>query len=164
MRHMLVILTLLFGLPAEAAIYKCTVNGQTVFSDKPCAADAKEIEVKVYRPDQGAAEEVEARTKRLQEQVKGWKNEQRAADIRREIVKLEWDMRDYQRDMDRELAGLKGQKLRANNNLAGATWEESISIEMQAVTTKYQTKMSIAQKRLEQLRAELAQIEGGAPL
>lgn len=31
---------------ASAAVYQCNVGGQKVFSDRPCATDAKEIEVK----------------------------------------------------------------------------------------------------------------------
>ncbi len=39
-------LLLLLVLPAmaNAAVYKCTVNGQAVFSDSPCGDDAKEID------------------------------------------------------------------------------------------------------------------------
>src|SRR5690554_3050753 len=52
---------------AQAAIYQCTVNGQTVFSDHPCGEDSKQIEnrpapaiggrfdtgtdVELYKPD-----------------------------------------------------------------------------------------------------------------
>lgn len=60
----------------------------------------------------------------------------------------------YQRSMDAELAGLSRQKNRANNNLAGATWENSISSEMQAVTAKWSSKIEIEQSRLARLYQE----------
>lgn len=39
----LLVLTL-FPSVATAAIYKCTANGQAVFSDEPCGKDSKEID------------------------------------------------------------------------------------------------------------------------
>lgn len=34
----------LYSPAATAAVYKCTVEGQTVFSDKPCGEDSQEID------------------------------------------------------------------------------------------------------------------------
>lgn len=68
---------------------------------------------------------------------------------------LERQIERYQKDMDAELAALRNAKDAAANNLAGATWEQSLSTEMQAVTTKYQTKIKIAQDKIATLREEL---------
>ena len=45
--------------------------------------------------------------------------------------------------MSREMDALRAQKARANNNLAGATWEQSLSTEMQAVASRYKV-MNVA--------------------
>lgn len=54
------------AIPAHAQIYKCTVDGKTVFMDRPCHIDAQPENVRPaaggYDPD--AAIEVEARTAR----------------------------------------------------------------------------------------------------
>jgi hypothetical protein len=52
----------------------------------------------------------------------------------------------------------------ANNNLAGATWEQSISSEMQAIVQKYKTKNDIDIERLRVLRVELDRLRASPPL
>ncbi|MDV7391114.1 hypothetical protein RZS08_07170, partial [Arthrospira platensis SPKY1] len=52
-----------------------------------------------------------------------------------------------------EMASLSRKKQFASNNLAGATWEESISEEMNAVAQKYDALIRNDQSRIEQLRA-----------
>ena len=44
--------------------------------------------------------------------------------------------------MTREMDALRAQKARANNNLAGATWEQSLSTEMQAVAARYKAPLA----------------------
>ena len=63
--------------------------------------------------------------------------------------------------MDAELGRLRSKKDYANNNLAGATWESSISQEMSAIAQRYDTKIRLAAERVERLRAELSAMEGG---
>lgn len=55
---------------------------------------------------------------------------------------------------DRELAALRNQKGRALNNLAGATYLESLSSEMQAITSRYDTDMRLIESKIEKLRQE----------
>ncbi|MFC6684719.1 DUF4124 domain-containing protein [Marinobacter koreensis] len=45
---------------AQAAVYQCKVNGQTVFSDHPCGSDAKEIEVNAPPINGGTSMQTEA--------------------------------------------------------------------------------------------------------
>ena len=62
------------------------------------------------------------------------------------------------RRMGAELDALKTKKKQANNNLAGATWEASISQEMLVVTQRYQMKATADQLKLEQLREQRARL------
>ena len=55
-------------------------------------------------------------------------------------------------------AQLRAKKTRANNNLAGATWEQSISDEMQAVAAEYDMKLRKATKELDELKMQRSQI------
>lgn len=59
--------------------------------------------------------------------------------------------------MEAELAHLRLKKTAALNNLAGATYEQSISSEMQAVTTGYDTRIRAKDEELKQLREAPAQ-------
>lgn len=61
---------------------------------------------------------------------------------------------------DRELAALSAKKSRANNNLAGATWEVSISSEMTAVATRCDTKARDLKDQADLLRAECRELGG----
>jgi hypothetical protein len=56
--------------------------------------------------------------------------------------------------MDRELAALREEQSKAKNNLAGATWQQSIATEMTAVTNKYQLKIQDAQHRLDAIKSD----------
>ena len=56
--------------------------------------------------------------------------------------------------MNRELSRLKNKKNYANNNLAGAVWEDSISKEMEAVTQKYLERIEYAKEQLAKKKAE----------
>ena len=58
--------------------------------------------------------------------------------------------------MNGELSALRQKKSYANNNLAGAQWQTSISEEMSAVTAKYQTMIDAEKDRLAHLREQRA--------
>lgn len=136
-----------------AAVYKCQVNGETVFSQTPCAANAEEVQLKVHRPSEAdikAAEDRAALTKGEGDALRA-DRKSRAAGI--EITQLEQEIESYQEQMDRELADLNDRKASANNNLAGATLEQSIATEMKTVVEKYNTKIKLARDKISVLRA-----------
>lgn len=61
--------------------------------------------------------------------------------------------------LENELQALRNKKDRANNNLAGATWEQSISSEMQAAATQSQTRIADLQRRLDMARTDRAALD-----
>lgn len=130
-------------------IYQCKdAKGRSVFSQTPCGKDAtKKIiegpaELGTVIPDGDPA-------KRLI-----FSNERRELD--RKITSQKRYISSLQSSMDRDLAGLRAKKSHANNNLAGAQWEQSISTEMQAVTERYRSKISVAENQLDRLLTESA--------
>lgn len=56
---------------------------------------------------------------------------------------------------DARIAQLQSSKRLANNNLAGATWQNSLSAEMEAVAQQYETSISSAQTEKSRLIEEL---------
>jgi predicted RNase H-like nuclease (RuvC/YqgF family) len=150
-------LTALLTAGPAAAVYKCDINGETVFSQTPCAADAEKVEVKVHRPSEEEAKAAEERASWASGENAAMRAERKSREAGIEIKKLETAIEVYQRDMDRELAALRDQKASASNNLAGATWEQSIATEMQAVVEKYNTKIKLAKDRIAVLREQRTQ-------
>ncbi len=143
-----------FTVTAHAAIYKCVIDGETVFSERPCASNAKEVQIRVHRPDQSVLQESTERANSIAEHERVLREDRRRREVQREIDELESRIRIAQRNMDAEHAALRARKSKAANNLAGATLEHGIAEEMQAVTAKYQARIDAAQARLKQLYAE----------
>lgn len=149
----LMLVASIISLPAVAQVNKCTINGQTVYQAAPCPQGAKAAILK-YRNDI-AEDDAKAAREDFLAREKARQTADRRLSIEREMSALERQIERYQKDMDAELAALRNAKGAAANNLAGATWEQSLSTEMQAVTTKYQTKIKIAQDKIATLREEL---------
>ncbi len=158
MRYLLPLM-FLFTLPAQAAVYKCVVDGRTTFSDRPCAADAARVEMKVYRPSADEAVRAEERVRGLQATLSAKQDTRQRRRLLRNIRDAEDEIASLQRAMDDEHRALKQKKRRASNNLAGATWEESISTEMRAVTSRYVAKIDFVKEQLARYRAELDRLD-----
>lgn len=135
---------------AHADVYRCKSGGKVVFSDLPCESGAKPINV---RPAGGAASQDPARPSteraKLDEINARLKRKELDADIEREERHLET----IERDRDTELSQLREKKSYARNNLAGATWEQSISSEMIAVTNKYESKIRAQQRKIDEMKS-----------
>lgn len=158
MKTLVAVVCMAVVLPASAQVYKCKEGGTTVFSAMPCSADARTIDVK---PAAGASRPAApAASANL---APGTLSERADAAANRRI--LDDDIWRKQRSVDalhEELqtrqAQLRTKKGYANNNLAGAVWEQSISDEMQAVAAEYDLKIRRANKDLDDLKMRRAQI------
>ncbi|MCG7911909.1 MAG: DUF4124 domain-containing protein [Candidatus Thiodiazotropha taylori] len=137
---------------AQAEIYKCLdEHGKPTFSQRPCGDAAEVISVK---PQKRSDPTPSSREEHL-EQLEAISTRTEIKKLEREITKLKARKRSLTRKMDAELAALRQKKLYARNNLAGATWEESISTEMQAVSNSYKTKIQATQDRINDVNREL---------
>lgn len=148
MKKQLIALILVAPLFAGAnEVHICTdANGKKSFQQMPCEADSQS-EIKNYSLDNvgtnmGKLDYDEARADR--------ENRQLQRDIRRSENKII----DYQNSMSRELSVLRQRQSKANNNLAGATYLDSISNEMSAVTARWDTMIRTEQSRLDSLRSQ----------
>ena len=154
MRQAILLLLSLTPFVAQAgSVNVCTdADGNKTFQSMPCAqgtkADVKIIETTapsthtVYDPSAKTAAYNKMRAD----------NERRQLD--RDIRRTENKIVDYRNKMQRELSLLRKKKSFANNNLAGAEWENSISTEMQAVTSKYSTLIAAEESKLANLRQQ----------
>ncbi|MCB1769727.1 MAG: DUF4124 domain-containing protein [Candidatus Competibacteraceae bacterium] len=147
------------------AVNKCVNDaGQVVYQSAPCPASAKGGELTLQKaapasaPSPADAEEL----KRIQQTASALERERRLTEIDREIQRLEGRITDHRSAMDGEMANLRRKKLLANNNLAGATWEQSISEEMNAVTQKYDALIRSDQNRIDQFRNDADRLRKSA--
>lgn len=164
-RALMTLSALLVATSAHAQVYKCNVDGKTVFADQPCATDAKPIDV---RPASGhsapALPPLVITTPGAPQPINASSNPQ-AVVARMEHARALRDMdhridvehsriREEEGRMNAELAALRAKKAQANNNLAGAMWEQSISQEMSAVVARYDVRIRAIQGEVERLKGE----------
>ena len=88
--------------------------------------------------------------------VRQMEKDRRVRELDQQISDTEAAINGRNAAMNNELAALRSRKQFANNNLAGATYEQSLSSEMQAVAAKYKAMNDVDVARLQQLRLDVA--------
>ena len=139
---------------AQAAVYQCKVNGQTIFSDQPCGENAKEIEIRTAAPSSGSS----MVSARAQEFLKHRDQQAKLRRIDRDIDRQEQRKADARRAMDDALIRYQRQKAYANNNLAGAVWEGSLAEEAEVLRQRFQAEIDSADREIDRLREERQRI------
>lgn len=161
MKKLLLICCMLVSASAAAQVYKCTVNGRTVYADSRCSPQAGVVKI-MPGPAAPTESEIKAKTVLAENATKA--NvilKRRTVDAEIARIQSSLDAVNYQKEQS--LAHLRAKKQLANNNLAGATWEQSISTEMQAVTASYEGKINRLQDTLNNLRTERTQLDKQSP-
>ncbi len=162
----IVLLLSLSALAPAWAVNKCTgADGKPVFQDVPCS-DGKGGKIDV-RPASGAAvapavsatNAAPARASMRKEGEFGESWQRRTFLENRGVADARGALRSHQQhcvDKQRELASRKNY---SNNNLAGATWEQSISMEMQAAATMCDSQSRELRAQLDGLEKELRELQ-----
>lgn len=167
MKRTACLLVALLAMPAQAAVYKCLVGGKPVYQDRPCADPKGGEQLILSAPSAGSAsrssEPSAAPTAVGQKPtpqeindawLKGVARDEAAQRKASRIRAAENDRDLLVYSMDRELRILRLKKATANNNLAGATYEQSLSAEMQAISTAYDAKIRSKEEEIKRLREE----------
>ena len=147
LKRTILTVTLIAPALSNAAIYQCKVNGQTIFSDQPCGNNAKEIEVRAPARTGTGAMVTEGSNRFMEERR-----------LQREIRSLEREKDDLKKGLDRAMLKWQRQKSRANNNLAGATWEKALAEEAEVIRKRYQSEIDDIDRQLDRKREELAEV------
>ncbi|MBB3048865.1 hypothetical protein FHR99_003139 [Litorivivens lipolytica] len=132
-------------------INKCETPKGLVISDKPCGTDATQIDIKkptssgIGMTAEGDWSKVTASNKRRE--------------LQRKISGREEAIARLERQRERELRILRSKRRRAANNLAGATWEQSIATEMNAVIEKYNALIEGERAEIAYLRERLRDLD-----
>lgn len=157
----------LVALPAWA-INKCkSHDGSTTYQEAPCTnGPGQQLQVqqsarpastaKPSNQDPAATANTASSEKKA---VEAMSRDRRIREINSDIADAENAIARRNDQMTRELDALKTQKSYAKNNLAGATYQQSLSTEMQAVATKYKALNDIDIERIKSLRLTLDQLK-----
>ncbi|MDR0717726.1 MAG: DUF4124 domain-containing protein [Azoarcus sp.] len=141
---------------AQAEIYKCPgKDGAPVFTGTPCSKNARPLDV---RPASGHGGHASAPVAG-QAAPSGSLAVRAETAVQRRRLDNEIHKKEVERDllideMNGKLEALRRKKALAMNNLAGATWEQSISDEMVAVSTSYEPQINLVRDELARLRAQ----------
>jgi len=143
---------------AQTSFYKCKDKwGQPIFSQRPCGPDAETGTVSGHQHTGGPEAAAPAPPGASSGASSAWDKVEASNMLReanREIDRREQRVASLEAERDLKIAGLKNKKRYAANNLAGSTWEESISSEMQAVNDQYQSKIDSEQRKIDRLREQ----------
>lgn len=148
-------------------INKCTdARGKVAFQDAPCAGKGEKIEVhpasgpaRAAAPTATAAGTPAAAPAAPKEGVFGESWQRRTYLENRGIADARSALQAQLNQCEAKQAELAAKKGRARNNLAGATWEQSISTEMQAAATLCDAKTRELRTRLEGYEKELRELQ-----
>ena len=163
------------------AVFKCQdANGRYSFQEAPCASGSKGGEIEVKPATGHAPKPIEApaaalstdgaaaapavkpmtEAERLNAQAATIRKRNRLADIKNRYLPDAYGaIDDAKSNCDHRMAQLSRRKGSANNNLAGATLENSISSEMQAVATQCDSDQRRLNAALDRLLAERRDLE-----
>jgi hypothetical protein len=154
------VLIALLGQPALAEVYRCEVDGQVIFSDQKCGDDHRVVEIAPPPPSVAPASSAEGHDAMdIMAAAERISANNRKEQIARKIRQKRIAINVLQDERDAELARLRATMGRANDNLAGATWQQSLATEMQAVNQRYDSEIAIAQDEIRDLQSQLAAIE-----
>jgi hypothetical protein len=163
MNFVILVITVVLSFQAHAGFYKCVVDGKTTFSGTPCGDTAEELMLKISKPNEEktptSRKQVSSRTERANKFLEQAENERAALGYKRKIIKSEKRIKKLHRLMDTKIALLELKKSRANNNLAGATWESSISQEISTVLDRYKIKIESKEAKLRSYREALVLVQ-----
>lgn len=147
---------------AKAEIYKCVVGGKTTFSQQPCAPDAVEVKPKVVRPSASSVSEQMDVNASVMAAGAAMEKDRRMREIDRAIADLDARIAQLEAERNGRIMSLRISRLYANNNLAGATWEQSLATEMEAVAKQYDTSIRMVQEEKKRLLDEYARLRDTA--
>jgi len=160
--------------------YKCKINGNTVYQDKPCPGvgrysenlpdktakvktDVSSGQVANTNPQPiSGGQDIAKPTSDLDRQksfLAKREKERTISDYRDRIEKTEKNISQLHASMKTELANVEADRGRARNNLAGATYLQSLATEKQAITSRYESEISTQRDSLKNLRDELVRVE-----
>jgi len=148
--RVIIITLLLVPSTTYADIYKCEVNGKTIFSDKACSTAAKKVEINVYQPK---VEDV----KKIQQTTLGYEKDSRLDDVaalRKKNERLKAKVIRLQKKRKKELASFND-KIYAYSDTHVATREPGLFEKMHVISEEYKKKISVIEEQIKRNQIEI---------
>jgi hypothetical protein len=158
MRVLTVLFILMLGLPVQAEIYKCTVNGKTQFSDQPCSDKAEIIEIKIHQPE---AEDVTTQ-QQITQQFKEESRVNTIHSLHKENETLKTQITELEKQREAELEELSQRTYQYDDDTI-ATKEPGLFQEMNDVMVSYQKKIRQIENLIQQNESTMSQLQQNAP-
>lgn len=141
--------------------YVCTdTNGHKSFQEKSCPTHSKS-ELKKFDSSipTNSATVPDNRLTTEDPTYQKLKANNRRLELSRDIRKSEQRLTQLEQDHTQALVALTAQKKQADNNLVGATLEQSIDTEMQMANERYNSLVANERQTLTKLEAELRALQ-----
>ncbi|MET4578038.1 DUF4124 domain-containing protein [Ottowia thiooxydans] len=171
MKTLTLIAASLFAAPAFSQVYKCpNANGRVVIQQAPCAGGDKldvrpasgqapamssDVPASMGKPA-SEADRINARTDASQRER--WKIELE----NRAVPDADMAIANGRRECQAQAKELESRGGSANNNLAGATYLQSVALQMQALATRCDTQERTLRDNYDRLLRECKQLSGCA--
>ena len=156
MRAFLLVSVCLFANPAMSEVYRCA---EGVYQSDPCDESSKPIDLSNVGSVVANDNALSTSSIRSESMTAAKKSEIssyiRNRQIKREINKLESRREKVLVNRDRRMQELQDRGRYANNNLAGATWQQSLAQEMSAISQQADSEVSTIDRQIALLRTEL---------
>ena len=150
---LLIVTTLFSSALAQAEIYKCKVNGQTLYSDSKCADNAEKVDIVVEKVDVKNSENLKRQTEQSQQAVDN-KQKQRVENSKsKQELMLEQEIQKLNKQMADEIQPLQISKEKLYNN---PNKKRILEAQIKALTKQYQDKIQNTQSQLDRIRAQNA--------
>lgn len=167
------LLALMAATPARA-VYKCQdASGRTTFQEIPCsganqggkldihpASGAGAVPSAISTETPGTASPAITEADRLNHLSARLAKENRLSTLNNlAIGAAQGEILRAEAQCQAEIEAVRNRKSLHDNTLAGATWEQSLSVEMQAIATRCDTEQRRLQANLERLLSEKQDLE-----
>ncbi|MFJ3050292.1 MULTISPECIES: DUF4124 domain-containing protein [Pseudomonas nitroreducens/multiresinivorans group] len=138
---------------AQAEIYKCTVEGRPVFAQTPCGTDDIQVIPNAWQPSEEDVAQQKQANRSVVNSTLQMQYVSQVTRMRNLIREVDETIEDLREKCDERLSWLRYERSRANNNLAGAIWENTIVTEMINVKADYDRRIGqLLEARAEAVR------------
>ena len=150
-------LVLSCSLPLQAAVYKCEKDGVTTFSQTPCGDDAETTNYTTVGQGTNQPDTSSVTTSKDPNEVDKYIKQRQ---LGRQVKKIEQEKLQKIAERNKAMNAIRDKQMTAkNNDVAGATYLQSLAQEMSAVVDAYDTEIKSLDQQLASAKAELSTLQ-----
>jgi hypothetical protein len=141
------------GEEVQQRVYECRQGGQVIFSDQPCGAGERQLNLEFNQPSR-AQESEAAATAQEEESIANQAGQANLLDT--EILGAQQKVSRLQTERDATVAELRAQRDAGSENLDQAAWVAEMNAKIEATYQDYTNEIIDARSHLNMLRAQRA--------